>query len=201
MENVSEFRISANQPIKEIFTQHFPTGEIQPIDLAQIPKEAVDYLGIRSRALINRSDYRPSNFDASFVVDHHEGGRTFITQQTKTYRTNGATKALTYFVDINEEGKVTGFGELRLSLTDPRDYFKNKPFVGYTQTERAFQRKGLGTRRLRLMNAISNMLYSLPLHSDTLLSKESGGVWERLVRKGKARKYKQGKEDRYSFIS
>ena len=201
MENVREFKIAADQPKKDIFKQHFPIGEIQPIDLAQIPKVAVDFFESKSGTLINRSDYRPSNFEACFVVDHQEGGKTFLAQQTKTYSTHGATEALTYLVDIDSDGNIAGFGELRLNLSDSRNYFKDKPFVGYTQTERTFQRRGLGTRRLRLMNAISNMLYSLPLHSDTLLGQESRGVWEKLVRAGLARKYKQGKHDRFSFIS
>jgi hypothetical protein len=187
---------------EKIFSEHFPGGKIEEISINSIPEKAMNYFEAKSKQLISPKDYKPDNFEKFFLVNHADGKQTFLAQQTKNYANpNGGIEKLTYFVDMENE-KVLGRAELRLNIKYPEEYadfFKDKPFVGWTSTEEDFQRSGFGKRRLYLMNAISQTFYGLPLYSDTSISPSAKSMWESLVQKGEAKKFKEGTRDRYVF--
>lgn len=178
------------------FSELFPEGAMSQIKETDAPEAAMEVFEHKSAQFINRDKYRPRNFEFYFVINHVNGDRTYLAQQTKTYDTNKDTERLTYFVDMRGN-QVLGYSELRNNISNLREYFRDKPFVGYTETEKDFRNQGLGTRRLLLMNAFSGAQYSLPLNSDTLNSEVS--VWEDLVQKGQAQKFQEGEHLRYSF--
>ncbi len=183
----------------EVFQQFFSQGSLSLCGANDVPRAAMDDFEGRSKAFIDVEDYKPGNFDWFMVVNHQDGHKTYITHQVKTYVTDNETEELTYFVDTTTEGENMGNGEMRFSLSDEREYFKDKPFIGWISTEDKF--KGWDTlKRLSVMNAASQMLYGLPLYSDTLISNDGRRLCEAYVRMGKMRKFKEGEHDRYVFI-
>ncbi len=184
---------------REIFKKHFPDGSIEIIALEDIPPDALETLEGRSRLLVLPENYRPGNFKKLFVVAHAAGDRTFVAQQLKTYGATGDTEELTYLADVDDHGELAGYGEIRLNISNNDPYFKDKPSVGFTRTEAERQKRGFGERRIRLMNALTRMLYDLPLHSDTLMTPEAKRLWEKLAGNGEARKYLEGKNERFAF--
>ena len=183
------------------FTMFFPEGTIESVQELNIPKEAMTIFERKSEQFIKKQDYRPRNFDHYFLISHANGDKTYCAQQTKTYNPDN-TEELSYFADMRDD-KFLGYSELRKNISNKKAYFKDKPFVGYTSTEKQFQKQGLGTRRLQFMNAYSEMQYSRPLYSDTLNQEKN--IWENLTKKGLAKKFTEGeggnKQVRYVFIS
>lgn len=186
----------------EVFHRHFPSGRVGTYPLDQVPTPALEKFEGYSRRFIEKSEYFPGNFDAVFRVNHEDGTNTYVAKQEKSYKERNKLIAedSTYLIDLDQSGVIVGWGEIRKSLTDQGDYFKDKPFVGYTYTETEHRGKGLGQRRIIMMNAISQMLYHFPLNSDTTLSSDAARVWEGLVATGKAKRYMQGESQRFVFI-
>lgn len=160
----------------------------------------MEWFESRSTLLIHPQDYKRGNFSAFYVIDHQSGDRTFAARQIKTYDTNGETEELVYILDLDNEENEKGHAELRMNISNNDPYFKNKPFVGYTETEDDFRKQGLGARRLLIMNVFAKILYVLPLHSDTLISAEASSLWKRLVEEGKATTYLEGEHERFRFV-
>lgn len=167
---------------------------------AQIPTKVMDWFEGRSAMFIHPGDYKTGNFIAFYVIHHHLGDITYAARQTKTYDANGDTEDLVHVISLDSNGNEEEHAEIRNNISNTDPYFREKPFVGYTTTEEGFRNKGLGSRRLFIMNALSKMLYGFPLHSDTLISEEAKRLWERLVEQGKAIKYKEGERGRYKFV-
>ncbi len=153
----------------------------------------------KSRQFVKPEDYKQGNFERFLVYPHSNGDRTYCAEQTKTYaQTSGDTEQLTFFSDIRGEEEL-GYSELRYSLTNRSTFFLRKPFVGYTSTEEDFQKQGLSTRRLVLMNEYAKKRYQQPLYSDTLI-RGTISQWDQLVEEGKAEKVEEGGHRRYRFL-
>ncbi len=182
-----------------------PTADISEIPADQVPEATMTWFEGRSTMLIHPEDYKPGNFERFFVINHEGGDTTYAAQQTKTYGTNGMAEAgygntenLIHLIDQNTEGNKTGHGEIRFNISSgDAPYFKDKPFAGYISTELPYQRRGLGTRLLFTMAALSEAVYGLPLHSDTTITAEARSLLDKVVAQGKATKYLEGKHERY----
>jgi len=209
MNTTEQFPKIEDQQQKEIlikFKEYFPSGDIEEISSEDIPDFVMELFERKSQQFIDLKDYKPGDFERFFLIKHSDGSKTYIAQQTKTYSTNKDTEMLVYFVDSLDE-EVFGYSELRFNISNPSEYFKDKPFVGYTETYginkntgKTNRKKGLGTRRLLVMNAFSNAFYALPLYSDTLTEEENAKpIWEKLMQQGKAKKIKEGENNRYVF--
>lgn len=202
MENPVNIEARKEQELETKFREFFPDGNITATDLDSVPTEVKRRLENYSQSFILPEEYRPNNFDATFVVEYPNGDKSYIAEQTKTYKTlienepGSETEKLSYIFDTRGEG-ISGHAELRYNISNKSKYFKNKPFVGYNDTEREFQRSGLGWRRIRLMNALARTKYDAPLYSDTLMSEQAEGLWQKLVKEGKVKKIKEGKVYRY----
>jgi len=194
-------RISGGQTEQEVFARFFPDAQINNCAIADIPKAALAYFECKSHQFVNRNEYVPGNFTRLMSVVHSDGNKTYLAVQTKTYTSNKDTEELTYLVDTDQEGLGIGYGEIRKRIYGKRKFFKDKPFVGDTFTKEENRSTGLGGRRLLIMNAICQILYQLPLYSDTLMSKEARSLWENLAALGKAKMQKEGKADRFVLTS
>ncbi|NTV44516.1 MAG: hypothetical protein HGA67_02345 [Candidatus Yonathbacteria bacterium] len=172
---------------------------LTPIDYDLIPEDVIKHFEAQSSKFILPEQYQPKNFRRLYTFIYQNGDIGYISEQDKTYDTTGDTERLTYFEDVRD-GTRTGYLELRYGLSNKDTYFKGKPFVGFTRTLDGFQNEGLGERRLRVANAYSLDNYGVPLNSDTLIEKTAKRVWERLVEKGEAEKYMEGKNERFRFI-
>ncbi len=182
----------------EIFHEYFPDGEIYQSEAKEIPAEAMEFFEKESLQLILPEEYKPRNFENFFVIKHKNGDKTYAAEQTKTYH-NGDTERLSYFLDARNS-KSIGHGELRWSLSNKSGFFKDKPFVGFTETEKEYQRQGLAERRLYMLNAFSKMTYGFALYSSDVVDSRAINLWEKLVNEGKAKKFKSGEYDRYVFL-
>jgi hypothetical protein len=184
---------------QERFQAYFPGHSIESAELASVPDQARQLMEEKRGALVSQENYTKGRLEGGHVITHPDGSRTYVATTKKIYSMLDEEES-TYFVDM-EGGSVLGYGELRKDLSKGGKYFTDKPFVGYTRTEAANVRQGLGLRRLEMMNAFSQMKYSLPLYSDTVMNTGATSRWEELVRAGKAEKFKEGREDRYVFKS
>ncbi len=175
------------EKVKDDFCKFFRGSSIEEIDLNNIPKEAMTFFENHSELLISSKDYKPGNFEFFFLIKHSNGDITYLAQQTKNYHEKVGIERLTYFWETRNKENI-GHGELRYNISDKDEFFKNKPFVGFSETEKEFQKQGLGKRRLLLMNAYSQMLYQLPLYSSDIITPKAENIWVQLEGEGLAQK-------------
>ncbi len=199
MEMPKNYTESSPQDPTEKFRELYG-AEMTEITYDDLPEEVKNHFEDQSSRFILPEEYTVGNFSKLYQFTHPDGDVTYLGQQEKTYGTDGSTDRLTYFVDIRD-GQMTGYLELRLALTDLREYFKDKPFVGYTRTQPDFFNQGLAKRRLEEANAYSLSEHSFPLHSDTIMTEGGKRVWESLIADGKAEKYDEDGNERFRFIS
>lgn len=189
-----------NNEEKDIFHEYFPAGEIEVARIEDLPSDVWYFFEKKSEAHLTKSEYQPKSFSRLFRVRHKNGDVTYLAVQTKIYNTKQDAEELIYFADTRRD-KMIGYSELHFNISSKSPYFKNKPLVSFTQTYNNYVKQGLGTRRLFLMNAMTQMLYKLSLYSDTLNSPDMKKIWESLVKQGKASKFKENEYDRYAIIS
>lgn len=199
MEKLKNLNKMPQRNVCEKFTELYGVEMIE-ITYEDLPLNVKIHFENQSRKFIIPESYKAGNFSKLYRFIHLNGDVTYVGQQDKTYDTNEATERLTYFVDTRD-GEITGYLEIRLSLTDQSEYFKEKPFVGFTRTFSAFLNQGLGKRRLEEANAYSLSEHSLPLNSDSLVMDEAKKIWEKLIKDGKAEKYDENGKERFRFIS
>lgn len=193
---------------EEVFSAFLPGSHLRAIELTDVPPAALEEFERLARLYVNQDTYQPYAYRQVFTIDHLDGSRSFAVSKEKKYgheeeKGEGSlpvqTEISTFVVDADAEGALLGHGEIRYNVSDPSAYFLDKPFVGYIKTEDYARRGGLGLRRLETMNALAQAQYGRPLHSDTLVNEKARSLWERLVASGRARKFKEGKYDRYVF--
>lgn len=153
-----------------------------------VPKVAMKHFERQSSRFLHPDEYHERDFTKLFQYTQGNGDVVYVAQQDKTYSANGHTERLTYFVGTRD-GEKTGDLELRYALTDQQDFFKDKPFVGFTNTEDDFVRQGLAVTRLEDANAYSLAEHGYLLHSGDLVADEAKGAWAKLIAAGKAEEY------------
>lgn len=191
----------------EVFAQWFPGTQIATITPEAVPSAAIEIFEHRSRCFIDPETYKPLNFTALYLVTHEDGSRTFAARQTKVL--SAGPEESTYFVDINENNEYLGYSELRYVYNNSKSFFQKKPLEQWSGTEDGSRRMGLSIRRILVMNALSQMLYGLPLYSITHFIYDTNPedmriqpqklVWEKLVSEGIARKFEESGQDRFVF--
>lgn len=183
----------------EVLKRFFPEGEASPMEVVDMPEAVQELLEDLAARYQNFERYVPGRFHDVQKVAIGPDDVLYIARTVKEYGGEAGTEESTFVVDV-KEGGIAGRGEVRYHLTNNEDYFKDKPFVGFTETEKEHRRAGLAERRLRLMNALSQQKYGKPIHSDTVITEEARRLWEKLVDEGKARMYKEGRHDRFVYM-
>ena len=184
----------------KIFQRFYPEGVLETATAESLSAQAISFFLGRSEVVVNNAP--PIKLNKILRISHREGGITNIARQNKHYRETGMIEEFAYLFEVNSEEAYTGHGMLSFNSTSAHPIFKNKPYAGATFTEENFRRRHLGIRRLQVLNALSQSLYGLPLHSDYSLCRPlARGTWEKLVEKGEAKAFREGKKERYVFIT
>jgi hypothetical protein len=177
------------------------TWSVEPIALTDVPPEAVAHFMDKSIELVHRGMHRhhPDGFRQFLLANEGDGVNTYAAHDVKTKAVDFAKEQFIYVTDHDASGEEVGYGDIRLVDAHRGTYHYDKPFVGYTRTHPTKQRQGYGLRRLHAMNALSEHVFGLKLHSDTLLSGEAHNLWKRLVDQHVAVTYLEGPHTRYRF--
>ena len=166
-----------------------PEFELEPITPVDIPAEAARTFWVRSGRYTDSPRLILPEFSQLLRISGPGEITTYIAEHSKAYAAVAEVESNAYVVDLDPDGRQVGAGEIRFALTNTRDFFRDKPFVGWTETEPGHQRQGLGKRRLLIMNLAATALYKHPLHSGTLMSDDAESLWQKLTADGLAEKY------------
>ncbi len=164
----------------------------RPIQPDAIPAEVAEQIIRRGGLFVDRALQPRSidGFESLRSLAHDNGDETYLANQTKIYG-DDEKESIIHVIDTTPAGQVIGVGEVRFNRDSEEDYFKDKPFVGWTLTENARSNEGLGSRRLLVMRLATAAEFGLVLHSDTLITESATRIWERMVRNGLAERYDQ----------
>lgn len=176
----------------------FPEFEIVPIEPDSLPV-TIGGVSLKTVLLPFLPAVPRGNLEALAVVRHDAKICTYLTYFDISGRLG---------LDQGEEIDAIDFGyEQILGETAIDHYFKlttdekDRPSVCNTGTAMAYQRQGLGSRRLRILNQVTQKRYGLPLFSDTCRTISADKTWDRLVREGLAVKFFDLDKPRYRFLT
>jgi hypothetical protein len=200
------------QNIKQVFEETCKntlnkTSIINKISLDDIPESSMKMFEGYSARFIPLDKYFERNFDSSFVIDSEDYSRTFVVMQKKNYE-SGNFELQIYISTLDVYANPLGHGEIRYNPQSTDEYFKNKPFAGFTSLDNKLlsddelfvkMRLEVGLNQLNMMNALCCTIYGWPMYSDTITLPEEKPVWKHLLKKGKVSLFKEGTEDRYVF--
>lgn len=125
-----------------------------------IPEDAMKHFEWASERFILPEEYKEWNFEKYRYIQH-DGYKTYVATQDKN--TRDFIEKEIYLYETDTTWANIWHGEVRLGITeDP--YFKDKPFVWFTQTEEDFVHQWYGGKRIITMNNICKQIRWLPLH-------------------------------------
>lgn len=196
-----ETTTSKQQIDYSVFYGYFPEGEIQEIAVGDVSENALSHFKTKYTKFVSPGHSELKHFDRFFILNHADGRKTYFAQQTKTNGDSTKIIKLAYFVDVDrDDDRTIGRSELRYYTKcrkENEEYFINKPFISWISAEAGESGIRSEINRIFMMNAYSQMMYGLPLYSDTLIAEDVKKIWEKLAMQGKAKKFKEGKKDRY----
>lgn len=185
--------------VAEKFNEYFPDGVISEISLADMSAAAKEFLvSYRSTFLAPRNEVA-NPLGRVFRVAHNGGDVTYAATHEKNF--NNPEHSVSFIYTYDERGdEMTGFAEAALDHANS-DYFIDKPYIFYIETEEGFKQQGLGERKMSVLNACSRAMFGLPLYSGGPNSFGMLRRWSRLIQNGQAeRVFTQGKPDRFRFL-
>jgi hypothetical protein len=184
----------------EVFKHYFPGGQIANCALDVLPVTARKFFEQRAQ-MFGPEKYVPGNFTHLFLITHPNGDQTFVATETKIHSDEGGPDEWAYLIEYNSDNAKLGYAVMRRAKSPTTPHFSDKPYGDHNYTEDGFRKHALAVRRLKIMNALSQMLYGMPLNSDIGLSLDyRKSVWDELVSTGQAKAYKDGLDVRYVFI-
>lgn len=102
-------------------------------------------------------------------------------------------------VDCDKAGGRIGEGSVRFYTNTPYAD-RLHPYVFYTETVEDERGQGLGSRRLRVLNAMSEEAFYSPLFSSTLMNDASRATWGKVEAAGLAVQYRYMDLPRWHFL-
>ncbi|MDO8591405.1 MAG: hypothetical protein Q7R60_00570 [bacterium] len=181
-------------------------SQIETIAADAVPGNVARALRAQTYDTIESPGLNIREFNRLMTLDLGCGHTAFFAQYVKIEPSENVTEVTAAEIEINEAGRVIGSGELALATDSDDDFFINKPYVGDTNSLEC-KRQGYGRRRILAMQAVSQLLFKLPLHSGTFFASPAAErVWLRLVRDGYAEQFLEpesptGPLTRYRFIN
>lgn len=174
-------RIDAQKPsfitLNEIFACRLPGRVINEIGFDDLPSKIRSDIGSKKDCGI------------SYQIIHPDNSSTFVGESS--------TFEIIHLQDRNIRNRYAGEGHVYIENVEDELYI---PVVGFSFTSKEFRRRGLGKRRLTLMNAMTKTLYDESLHSSVSPRIAQKAVWERLVEEELAETHEFKGIRRYKFI-
>lgn len=176
---------------KEIFSSYYQTKKLQFPNYESIPKYILDSFCYRLGYNIEAKPYLYIYLKNFMVITHKTNEKTYVGTRTTIHPNKETDPGNIYLIDISNRKIIQGYGIVEYEIFSP--------YVCSTRTIAKFQNKGLGTRRLFVMNALTQTLFEKPLHSDTKISAKEISIWEKLVNSNTATKYQYNNTNRFIF--
>jgi hypothetical protein len=170
---------------------------LSDIDFSDIPDEIGSYLDSELKSWSKHATL------GQFQKTSFEGIDTYIVPfNVENSGTFHDKEDVVFLVDTDENGRKIGTGILAMGIVESSPLY-GKPYVGYTGTEIGHTRRGLGARRLKLMNQLALKRHNQALHSavgdEEDFSYEARKVWEKLVKNGEAEQVPDQTYTRFRF--
>ncbi len=161
------------------------------ISKKEIPDEAYNLFEWYSRRFILPKEYKKWNFEKYGKINHDWDTPyiTYFAIQKKDIK--GIKEKNIYIYEMDEKWNKIGNWEIRLWLSD-EEFFKDKPFVWFTNTKEEYRKKWYGRKRIETMNILTQKIRWMKLHSSELFSdKKAKKIRENFEQEGKAKRYKE----------
>lgn len=174
-------RIGSESPnlrtCNQVITCRLPGSELTKITFAFLPSKIRSDIGTRD------------NFGFAVMLEYPDLTTSFVAQDLAS--------EIIYLQDRNKQNKYLGEGQVFIENVEDELYI---PVVSFSYTSKKFRRRGIGTRRLTIMNSMTRLLYEEPLYSSSTPRLAQKSVWENLVEQELAEEYEFNGVRRYKFI-
>ena len=162
-------------------------NSLERINPQDVPAEAGYRFLLQSGVILPR-------FEQLMRIPTNDGVTSYAAQIHAREQQGEDIHSNTFVVDVDDKGGELGFGHMLFNEGGSGDYLPfldDKPFVAYTETGKDYQHRGLGTRRLHIMNLLAHELHNRPLNSDheADIKSDARRLWQRLVREELAERY------------
>ena len=156
---------------------------ITEIPYSSVPQPAAEKLMRRLEWCQTRNATPDQAFDSIYKVDAHDGIESYA--GIFTFKKDDLIENSKRIEVVDSFGNdILGFGSAWLLLDSKEDIYLNQPFVAFTNTTPEYINKGLGTRRIQLLDALCQNLWSMRLRSSDSILPEAEAVWQKLYKKG-----------------
>lgn len=187
-------RILPDFPFNERrFNLFLPDSKIIPISYDDLSLFSRDKFEERSAVYLDPSEFSTNNFDSLYRILHHDDLITAVATQRKKDLAGIDGKNI-YICDELSSSQPVGFAELRFCSSE-----ENFPVINWTETVKKKKGAKFNIRRLQTLNALSQSILHLPLHSHACIGFKARRSWEYLIDCGLAETYLDGKVRRYKF--
>lgn len=179
---------------------------LKPITISKVPSVVMEEF-IRSTDL--EASHHLNNL---FRVDYPDGSHSYTASWRYNYSEDGHDKYQDSILVVDVmDGKCVGQGEVCFGpdFNEDKPRKTKLPYIANMITEAdvdsqgkpLYRRRGLAERRYVLMNLLSKKYFKRPMRSGSP-SKQAQGVWEKLIKRGLAKSYREPGSDsiRYRFI-
>jgi hypothetical protein len=174
-------RIGSENPnlriCNQIVASRLPGTELTKITFAFLPAKIRSDIGARH------------NFGFAIKLDHPDQTTSFVAQDLGS--------EVIYLQDRNKQNKYLGEGQVFIENVEDELYI---PVVSFSYTTKKFRRRGIGTRRLTVLNSVTRLLYEEPLYSSSTPRLAQRSVWENLVEQELAEIHEFKGVRRYKFV-
>lgn len=168
-----------------------------PITPDLVPENVAALFNWSARQLVDRGEISFNQLGELLGIWHDDETRTYAVSDNKTYPVDGTREELIYLVNIDQDQQLIGYGEIRHPAKHHDPYFREKPFVGYTRTEREFRKRGFGRRRILEMGQFTMHAFGLPLYSSKLIRPKAKRLWQGLAEDELATAFVEGEHTRF----
>ncbi len=155
--------------------------ELQQLVHQEVPPSVLEQIDLEMRIQeinIYQAEKTP------FLADFGSAGKAYLLAYYLERRVPWVDRFYSvYEVDLASSGEVIGSGSSLIDLDNVKRE-TTRPYMWHTNTNEDYQDRGLGMRRLVLLNEINKRLFRDSLGSGSLTAPEPVHIWERLVEKG-----------------
>jgi hypothetical protein len=179
----------------EIAKKYYPDADFSIVSGNKLPKKVGNLLKEKTEWALNLGECL-CDFEKVIKADHHLNDFTYISKLSVE------SVILVTLCDYFEK-KVVGYSQIYYPDVDKND--EMIPQICGTETfnseKMKMRRYGFGTRRVYLMNAVSQMFFDSPIYSDRTRTAAADALWVKLEANNRAKSIEQNGHTRYVFVS